>query len=228
MTLTHIKSSEPPQSVRDFIVGGMLDGTFKPGDKLPTERALADQFRTGRSRVRGVLAELANDRRVVRSIGRGTFVAVPASDAALEREATLPASPAAVMDARLALESAIISLVVRNATQLDFVEMARCVERAGRAETLNAFESWDAALHKAIAAATHNRLIIAFSKVINATRQQDEWGRLKRRAMTPQRRNTYQRQHQQIVAALQARDEARARNYMLKHLRDVRRHLLDV
>ena len=46
--------------------------------------------------------------------------------------------------------------------------------------------------------------------------------------MTPQRRNTYQRQHQQIVAALQARDEARARNYMLKHLRDVRRHLLDV
>jgi DNA-binding FadR family transcriptional regulator len=225
---THAKPNEPPQTVRDFIVGGMLDGTFKPGDKLPTERALADQFQTGRSRVRGVLAELANERRVVRAIGRGTFVAALASNGAAERETALPASPAAVMDARLALETALIGLVVRNATQVDFDEMARCVERAGRAETLNSFEYWDTALHKAIAAATHNRLIIAFSEVINATRQQDEWGRLKRNAMTPQRRSTYQRQHQQIVAALQARDEARARNRMLQHLRDVRRHLLDL
>ena len=131
---TQRTAAERPRLYRRWDAGRHVQA----GDKLPTERALADQFRTGRSRVRGVLAELANDRRVVRSIGRGTFVAVPASDAALEREATLPASPAAVMDARLALESAIISLVVRNATQLDFVEMARCVERAGRAKTLNA------------------------------------------------------------------------------------------
>jgi DNA-binding GntR family transcriptional regulator len=71
-------------------------------------------------------------------------------------------------------------------------------------------------------------LVIGFYQVINSSRGQGEWGKLKRRIMTPQRRNTYHRQHQQIVAALQARDDVRARDRMLQHLRDVRRHLLDV
>jgi DNA-binding FadR family transcriptional regulator len=222
-------SLERPETIRDFIVNRMLNGVFKPGDKLPTERALAEQFNIGRNEVRSVFASLASEGRIMREVGRGTFVAdFPDTTNLVISDGAWPASPAAVMDARIALEVAIVTLVVRNATQPDFDEMEHHLRQSERAETLCGFEAGDAALHKAIAAATHNPLIVAFYQFISASRQQGEWGKLKRRIMTPQRRSTYHRQHNQIVAALQARDEGRARDRMLQHLRDVRRHLLDV
>lgn len=57
-------------------IGALLDGSA-PGTALPTERELAEQFATSRTTVRQALAELGVEGRLVRTQGRGTFVADP-------------------------------------------------------------------------------------------------------------------------------------------------------
>ena len=51
--------------------------TLPPGSAVPTERALAQQYRTSRTTVRQALAELVVEGRLDRQQGRGTFVARP-------------------------------------------------------------------------------------------------------------------------------------------------------
>lgn len=52
-------------------------GIWAPGDALPSEPALARNFRVSRVVVRQALSILADDRQIVRVRGRGTFVADP-------------------------------------------------------------------------------------------------------------------------------------------------------
>ncbi|HSN41432.1 MAG TPA: FCD domain-containing protein, partial [Burkholderiales bacterium] len=56
-------------------------------------------------------------------------------------------------------------------------------------------------------------------------RQQAEWGKLKDRIVTPERRLQYQEEHRNIVHALADRDAERARTYIIAHLQHARRNL---
>jgi DNA-binding GntR family transcriptional regulator len=63
-------------------------------------------------------------------------------------------------------------------------------------------------------------------RLMHEARAQGEWGMLKRRSVTPQRRAEYQREHREMVAALKERDAGRARALCLAHLVHVRANLL--
>lgn len=215
------------QRVRDFILGTAADGTLRPGSKLPTERELARRFALPRSAVRKALAQLEAEGSITRHVGRGTFLAHSAGaelPASLIDSAT-HTSPAEVMEARLRIEPAIAELIVTNATAADFERMEVCLEKAERASTLDEFELWDAALHQALATATHNRFVIRVFEMVTAVRQQAEWGKLKDRIVTPERRIRYQQEHREIVRALRARDAERAKACILAHLLHARRNL---
>jgi GntR family transcriptional regulator len=47
---------------------------WKPGDALPTEQQIQDQYNLSRTTVRQALSELEDEGRIVRQRGRGTFV----------------------------------------------------------------------------------------------------------------------------------------------------------
>ncbi len=110
------------------------------------------------------------------------------------------------MAARLIVEPRLAQLVAMNANAADFERMEECNRRAEAAEDFEGFEKWDAALHQAIAEATHNRLIIDIYATITAARDHAEWGDLKRMSITKERRDFYRQEHREIVAALRARD----------------------
>jgi DNA-binding FadR family transcriptional regulator len=114
---------------------------------------------------------------------------------------------------------------VTNATAADFERMEACLEKAERAATLDEFELWDAALHQALSTATHNRFVIRVLDLVTVIRRQAEWGRLKDRIVTPERRLKYQEEHRAIVNALKERDADRARAAILAHLQHARRNL---
>jgi GntR family transcriptional regulator len=52
----------------------IYDGQFKPGEQLPTERELMDQYEASRNTVRLALGQLANEGLTVSGRGRGHFV----------------------------------------------------------------------------------------------------------------------------------------------------------
>jgi DNA-binding FadR family transcriptional regulator len=130
------------------------------------------------------------------------------------------------MSARLVLEPALIEMVIGSATAADFARMDECNRHADAAATLEEFERWDAALHEAIAEAAHNGFISGMFRLMSEVRSQGEWGVLKRRSATPERRLEYQQEHRALVAALKDRDAQSARALCLAHLVHVRTNML--
>lgn len=214
--------------LRDTLLEHLKSGTWRAGHRIPTERALGEQFGLGRSAVRRVLAQLKEAGLITQTVGSGTYVTEQAAELlpALGGTPLATTSPAELMEARMALEPAIVELVVRNATPADFARMTQCCEQAEQATTLDAFEHWDGLLHEVIAEAAHNSFISTVFRLMNQARAQGEWGMLKRKSVTPERRAAYQREHRALVAALRERDLATALAHTRDHLLHVRRNLL--
>ena len=216
--------------MRQWLLEKLASGQYVAGSKLPTERAVAAQLSVPRSAVRNALAALEAEGMVVRLIGNGTFVAEPLdAPKADERPLSVTvgdASPTEIMDARLLIEPRIAALTVTHATPSDFERMDICNRNAETSDDFAAFERWDAALHQAIAEATHNRLIVGLYTAITRARDQADWGELKRRSITPERRDQYRQDHRRIVAALRTRDSANAEAALFDHLRRVRQNML--
>lgn len=216
-------------SLRDTILENLRSRTWRAGHRIPTERALSEQFGLSRSTVRRVLMDFKRKRLITQTVGSGTYVAEQVHEALSQFAPGGPAhgvSPAELMSARLVLEPALIEMVIGSATAADFARMDECNHHAENAATLEEFERWDAALHEAIANAAHNGFIAGVFRLMNEVRSTAEWGVLKRRSATPERRLEYQQQHRALVVALKERDAERARALCLQHLLHVRTNML--
>jgi DNA-binding FadR family transcriptional regulator len=215
-------------ALRTVLIDGLRSGRYVAGQRLPTERQLSESFQMARSTVRRVLAQLKERGFVRQSVGSGTYVSENI-DSLLESERPSPlanVSPAEVMEARIALEPSIVELVVRNATALDLSEIVHCCNQAEAADTFEQFEHWDGAMHQRIAEAAHNSIVLVVFDAITRLRSTSEWGALKRKSVTPERRAAYQIEHRALVDALVDRDIERAREATFAHLLHVRKNLL--
>ncbi len=225
---TRAQSKQYVQRIRDYVLSGVADGSLLPGAKLPTEREFAGRFGLPRNAIRRSLSQLETEGYLTRQVGRGTFLAAPAAaENAPAAGSVQNISPAEVMEARLRIEPAIAELIVTNATAADFARMETCLEKAEQAAGLDEFELWDAALHQAMANASHNRFMMRILEIVTAVRQQSEWGKLKDRIVTSERRLVYQQEHRAIVNALKDRDDRRAKTAIVAHLQHARRNLFD-
>jgi DNA-binding FadR family transcriptional regulator len=212
------------QSLRALLAEGAREGRFGPGSKLPTERALVEQLAAPRSAIRRALEMLERDGVVIRHVGRGTFL----TEAAVQQVDGAPAdtSPSEIMQVRLLLEPGVAALAARVATQADLDRIGECLAGGGASEDFEDFESWDARLHRAIARAAHNGLLLNMFDVLTTARALPVWGTLKRRTSSPERRRCYHEEHTAIVEALRDRDPEAAAAEMRRHLEHVSDNLL--
>ena len=211
-------------SLRALVVDGARDGSLGPGAKLPTERALVEQLSAPRSAVRRALEALERDGLVVRHVGRGTFL----TEAVASHVDGAPAdtSPTEIMQVRQLLEPQVATLAARVATQADLDRIAHALAVGGEAADFESFERADATLHRSIATAAHNGLLMNMFDVMNTARALPIWGNLKRRTSTPELRACYHREHTDIVTALRDRDPDGAGTAMRQHLQHVADSLL--
>lgn len=68
------------QNIKRFIMDGIRDGLYKPGDKLPSESELIDRFETSHITVRRAMTDLVSEGIVYRIQGKGSFVMPLAED----------------------------------------------------------------------------------------------------------------------------------------------------
>lgn len=217
---------DPAFALKQALLANLRDAQWHAGEKLPTERQMCTLYDVGRATVRRVLGEMAAQGLITRAVGSGTYVAPDIAETL--PHAALPEvgiSPADLMEARLIFEPGLVDLVIRNATAADFATLEKCCRNADTARSLDQFEHWDDAFHRALATATHNGFVGSVFALISKVRDDGEWGLLKQRSAMPERRVEYQREHWAILAALRRRDAALARQALRDHLVHVRRNM---
>lgn len=223
------------ESLRMELLKGLQSGSWPPGSRLPTERDLCATFGVSRSGLRRVLAELREQGLITQKVGSGTYVAEKPSGATGKTDgatgtgrflAVPSVSPAELMEARLLLEPMLVDLIVNNANTADFERLEDCCARAEAAPTLEEFEKLDSELHEQLALATQNALFISVFRLMAEIRESGEWGFLKQKVLTAERRTVLQKEHRQIVAALRQRDVDTARRAIFDHLAQARLNLL--
>lgn len=205
----------------------LLSSRWQDGDRLPTERELGERHGLARNTVRRALQALEGEGLIIRHVGRGTFKAAGTTPAPgmADFGDIAGASPADVLECRLAFEPELASLVVARASQADLDRLDECIRNADAAGDIAGFETWDAALHDAIAVATRNQTIIAVARALARVRLQAEWGQLKARSMTVERRARLQTEHRAIVGAFRCRDKVGARTRLREHILHVQAYM---
>ncbi len=208
-------------TVEQFIDRELTDGHLAPGAQLPTERDLAVRLGYSRHEIRRQLDTLEARGHITRETGRGTFLRPPGSVAT----GGTHASPRDLIEARLAWEPNVMSLVTVTATADDFDDIRQALD-SGDTVGPEGFRNCDFAFHRALFRATHNAVVCAINDMVETGRRELVWGELDRRTHTHEYREIYRAEHREVAEAVFARDSARAVSAMRNHLTSVRRHLL--
>jgi DNA-binding FadR family transcriptional regulator len=200
---------------------------YPVNSRLPAERELAVQLDLSRSALREALEVLEAQGRVWRHVGQGTFIGSrPTPEPPALSLVTARTSPSEVLETRLLVEPLLARMAALRATEAEIEEMQRLLEKSEAARDAKTWELWDGRLHRAVAEAAHNGLLLSIFDAFNAMRRQARWSALRQTALTPARHAAYCAHHRAYVTAIAARDPAKAEAVMRKHIEAVRDGLL--
>lgn len=199
---------------------------YQTNERLPPERALAEQFDVARGTVREALRQLEGLGLVERRAGSGTYVTYSGEDTS--RSAIESTRPLELIDARFAVEPHMVRLAVLHATGTDLEKVTGHLARMETCEHNPAvFAEADEAFHRALADCTANPMIVWIMSKMHEVRGHDQWAKMRTLTLTPAIIDVYNRQHREIVEAIRARDAERAANAMKAHLTTARQSLID-
>jgi DNA-binding FadR family transcriptional regulator len=169
-----IQSSKLYEQVTYQIERRILNGELRSGDRLPTERDLAEQFHVSRTAVREAMKILAQKGLVEMRPGRGTIV-IDGTPAAMRNSMGLlmqmrlgeVGGSESLVEVRELLEGGIAALAAERATEADIVAMRRAIEEMDESlDDAETFITADNAFHEALARATRNPLILVLVNAI--------------------------------------------------------------
>jgi len=199
-------------------------GAFKPGEQLPPERELAQQFGVSRTAVREAVKALREKGLVEAYAGRGTFVTDGSSQAirqSLDRmfRTGLPEGSTFLAEVREILEPEIAALAAARADAEDLASMREAVDIMDRAKRdSDVFIEADLDFHLALAEAAANPLILSLiDSIVGLLREQRL--RIFQVEGGPERGQYH---HKRILDAVEKHDALGAREAMKAHLRQVR------
>lgn len=214
--------------LREIIDGNLIE----IGQRLPTERKLAEQFGVGRRTVRRALDLLEQEGRVRRRQGQGTFVSgrdLIGNDLAEESGFSLyleNASPVEFMEVRLTVEPILAQFAALRASKCDLEKLNALAEKTRTASSADQYESADTEFHRRVAVAAKNGLFLSFFDALVTMRSDISWQQLGENNRCFKQQATYADHHQAIADAITAREGGRARDLMFKHLSDIQKRFL--
>jgi GntR family transcriptional regulator, transcriptional repressor for pyruvate dehydrogenase complex len=157
------------QEIVDQIQAQVQTGRLSPGDRLPPERELAEQFGVSRTAVREAIKSLAEKGLVTVEVGRGTFVRAMTSEHVVESMALLLGDErgnlAALQVARELLEIPIARLAATNRTSANIERLSELLRfMEGAQADPQRFIDADTDFHIELARATGNPVLEVLSQ----------------------------------------------------------------
>jgi DNA-binding FadR family transcriptional regulator len=210
-------SDEVVQQIKALIFGGRL----APGDQLPSEKDLTEQFGLSRITVRDAMRVLESAGLIEIRVGArgGAFVARPSAERVSDSLTNLlrlqQITLQELIEARLVVEPQVAFLAAKRATTADVAAMAQAIAhaRAGRQVGDPRFMPHSVAFHLALAGAAKNQVLLStvnsirtpFHEALAALPADD----MAERAIAD---------HQHILDAITAHDGERAQRVMHDHI----------
>src|SRR3982074_1739831 len=219
-----VRSSRLYEQIVQQVEDSIVKGTLKPGDQLPAERELAQQFGVSRTAVREAVKVLREKGLVEAFSGRGTFI-TDGTTQAIRQSLDLmikigqPEGSTHLVEVREILEPEIAALAATRAEEQHVAAMREAVAVMDRAEpNADSYIEADLDFHLSLAEAAANPIILSLIDSIV--------GLLREQRMTifsvkggPERGQFH---HKRILEAMEQRDSEKARDAMRAHLEQVR------
>lgn len=193
------------------------------GDRLPSERDLANRLSCSRETLRQALSVLERENKIWRHVGQGTFRGPRPAAAPLRENMIVHAtSVEEFVTARYLIEPVVAAEAARRASASDVEQLNSCVAagRVGR----DRFECQkaDDVFHRTIAAVAKNPILLSILTFLSDARQrsawQTQWDRTYRHLGIDEFTQQHSDQHQSIVDAIEINDPVAAEAAMRTHL----------
>ncbi|MBQ9931451.1 MAG: FadR family transcriptional regulator [Firmicutes bacterium] len=191
---------------------------MNPGDRLPTESTLAEQFAVGRSTIRESLKVLSYNKRIVRT-NEGTFVAESSADHLVDPLNFIVnmdvGNVLELIELREMLELLVVRMAVRRASEEDITALEKC-DWMFREPGLDRDErrQRDFAFHNQLAKCGGNAIV---GQLLNAVRQ--VIAKQMEEDPLPEPVNAAGGVlHEKIISAIRERDESEAVRAMEEYL----------
>jgi DNA-binding FadR family transcriptional regulator len=217
------------EAVADQIRGQLTSGALQPGDRLPPERELAEQFSLSRNTVREALRslEMAGVLEFRKGATGGAFVREGQGDAVIAGFSDLfrlgAIRPADLTEARLIVSVAATRLACQRGTEEDFEtlrENFRLSELAVAKGDVQERVRINLDFHRLLARTARNPVLVILTDALVEIHEQllQVVSPLPDSAVMPSRRR--------LLKYLAARDEEKAAAEMETHLKALQRHYL--
>ena len=207
----------------DQLIGWLKDGTFKPGDKLPSQNELVDHFGVSRTGIREALQMMAVLNLIEIKPGSGCFVKTVSTEyivhadvlaLLLEKEALMD-----VIEARKLVESSIAALATERAVPEDFWKMEDVLIAIDRSiQKQESIAAIATEFHCALAEASHNPVL---AKLVRSfTRLMARAGVLLETSVEDLAafKNYELTSHRDLLDVIKQRDPEKSRQAMIDHI----------
>ena len=171
MPFKAVEKSTASRMVVEQILDSLRTGEFKLGEKLPSQKDLADLFGVGRSSVREAIKALDAMKYLDVIQGKGTFFkkSIPSDDQSLTdlKNALDSVAFSDLMKARVILESNAVELAAASVDPKHIHGLQEAVKKLQESEEERGkFIKIDLAFHLALAEATNNIVIYEMMKLL--------------------------------------------------------------
>lgn len=218
------------ESVIEQIMDLIKNNELKPGDKLPPERELAEKLSISRNSLREAFRVLESRGLIKSKPGGGRFIReIRENDhnnteniiLSLEKSSILE-----LLEAREIFEVKIAEIAAQRATLEDIEIIEEALNKMNQKEELKDDKKTesDTEFHLAIAGASHNFVFVNIMKLhldlLKETREKT-W-------QIPGRREKQYQEHRAIFQAIKEHNSKKAEEAILKHLRSIRKVVVEI
>ena len=232
--MAYSKISQPKISdvIMERLEQMILEGSLKPGQKLPPERELALQFEVSRPSLREAIQKLEAKGLLMRRQGGGTYVKEQLwksmADPIMELMLSDPESQYDLLEFRHATEGMMAYFAALRGTDADMENLETMLEQVEQANGIEAVATAIVNFYRAIAEASHNvamlHLVLSLTSVLHKNVAQN-LELLSRREEASSEANEHRRD---LLAAIVRRDPEAAREASNEHLSYIEEVMLSV
>jgi len=216
------------EQIRELI----KEGKLKPGDKLPSEQILAEQFGTSRPSVREALSALEILGITERRSGRGNIIKMNDLISPLYEQDVIELeqeeSPFELLEARKVLEVEVAGLASQKALPEDVSAVETVLNNMRDAlGDIPRMMEMDRRFHISIARAAHNNFLLSMMFNMSNLLKERLWVNMKEKTWNlPGYPQKYLKEHFAILEAIKNKDSKASRKAMYLHLAGVEKDLL--